>query len=124
NFSIQDKLARGQSAQRGGDFREITRERLAGLGLQDDLIALAESQAAEAVPLGLIKPAWFARQFFHRPGFSWRVWRLKRKTDFGKSMIKGFSRNGGGAYRSGFACGGHADLMRRDDMPPPGSRGL
>src|SRR5205823_6238549 len=119
NFSVQYKFVRGQNTQRGSDFREITRERLASLGLQDDLIALAESQAAEAVPLGLIKPARFARQFFYRLGFSRRIWRLKRKIKFGKALVERLSGNGGGAYRSGFACRSHADLMRRDDMPPP-----
>src|SRR5690242_20020100 len=79
NFSVEHKLARRQGAQRGGDFREVSCKRLAGLGLQNDFIALAKSQAAEAVPLGFVEPAGFARQLLHRSSFSRGIRRLKRK---------------------------------------------
>src|SRR4029077_8745697 len=79
NFSVEHKFACRQSAQRGDDFREVSRERLTGLGLQNDFFALAKCQAAEAVPLGFVEPTGLARQLFYRSGFSRRVWRLKRK---------------------------------------------
>src|ERR1044071_7368681 len=96
NFSIEHEFARGQGAQRGHDFREITRERLTRLGLQNNFIARAKSQTAEAVPLGLVEPTRFVRQLFYRLGFSRRIRRLKREIEFGKPVIEGLSGNGGG----------------------------
>ncbi len=57
DFAIEHELARGQAAKGFDQFREISPERLAGFGLQHDLIAVAEGETAEAVPLGLIQPA-------------------------------------------------------------------
>ena len=44
-------------AQHLHDLGEITAERLARLGRQRDLVAVAPREAAEAVPLGLVLPA-------------------------------------------------------------------
>ena len=87
DFSIEHKLARGERPQRGRDFREIARERLSGLGLQHYFVAAAESQTAEAVPLGLIEPFRASRDFFHGLGVSGRIWRLERKIDFRKRLL-------------------------------------
>ena len=62
DFPIQHKLARGQGEQGGNNFRKIAAQRLTGLGLQDNFIALAKSQTAEAIPFGFIQPAGFVRQ--------------------------------------------------------------
>ena len=62
DFAIQHKFARGQGKQGSNNLRKIAAQRLTGLGLQNHFIALAKSQTAEAIPLGLIKPAGFMRQ--------------------------------------------------------------
>ena len=51
------------------DLGEIAPERLARLGLQLDLVAVAEGEAAEAVPLGLVLPAVALGQLGGEQGF-------------------------------------------------------
>ena len=63
-----------QRAQRLDDLGEIAPERLARLRSQLDGLAIAEGEAAEAVPLGLELPALpvgnrIGQPRFHRRGF-------------------------------------------------------
>src|ERR1700738_4567126 len=89
-FSVQHKFARRQGQQSGNDLRKIASQRLTSLGLQNDFVTLAKSEAAKAIPFGLIEPAGSAREVFYRLGFSRRVRRLQWKVDLGKSVFQRF----------------------------------
>jgi hypothetical protein len=56
DLAVEDEGLRRELAERLDQLREVAAERLAGLGLEEHLPALPESQAAEAVPLRLVKP--------------------------------------------------------------------
>src|SRR5260221_3679919 len=73
DLAIQRKFVRWQGKQSGNNLRKITAQRLAGLRLQYDFVALPKSETAEAIPFGLIEPAGFARQVLNRLGFRRRV---------------------------------------------------
>src|SRR5689334_3580026 len=66
DLSIQYELPRLQRTQAGLHLREIARQGLPGLRLQINLIAVAERQAAESVPLGLVLPLRTLRQPLHQ----------------------------------------------------------
>src|SRR5689334_2593422 len=56
-FAIDNETCRRQPLEPLDDLRKISAERLARFGAQIDLIAGLESEAAEAVPFGLVLPA-------------------------------------------------------------------
>src|SRR3989442_6521652 len=58
---IEDEAVRRELAHGCGDFGEVARQWLAGLGLQHHGVAVAEGQAPEAVPLRLEEPALTSR---------------------------------------------------------------
>ena len=58
-----------QSGEAGGDLREEAVERFLFLGLQINLVAVAEGEAAEAVIFRLVKPPLAAREVVNRLGF-------------------------------------------------------
>jgi hypothetical protein len=50
DLTIQDKLLRLQRPQRRDELGKVPAQRLAGLGLQVDVIPITEREAAETVP--------------------------------------------------------------------------
>ena len=74
--SLKAAIAGWERQQRFDHFGEITAERLARLGRQLDLSAIAGREAAEAVPLGFVLPALTVRQLRGEQGFH-RRWRLR-----------------------------------------------
>ena len=52
DFSIQNKAARRQLAERSDQLWEIAAQGLSGFGLQEDVIVIAECKTTEAIPLG------------------------------------------------------------------------
>ena len=69
DFAVEYERLRLELARRLDDLREVARERLAGLGLQLDLIAVAKHQTAKAVPLRLVLPLAAMRHFVHGQSF-------------------------------------------------------
>src|SRR3989442_9442911 len=61
DLPIEDEAVRRELAHGCGDFGEVARQWLAGLGLQHHGVAVAEGQAPEAVPLRLEEPALTSR---------------------------------------------------------------
>ena len=61
-FAVYDKAFSLQSGEAGDHLREEAVERPLVLGLEIDLVAVAECQAAEAVIFRLIKPLSVRRQ--------------------------------------------------------------
>ena len=59
-----EHVAAGREAQLG----EVARQRAPVARLQLDVVAVHERDAAEAVPLGLVDPAFAGRQLLGRPG--------------------------------------------------------
>src|SRR6185503_9715663 len=118
NFAVQHELALRQGEQGGNYLRKIPAQRLTGLGLENHFIALAKRQAAEAIPLWLIKPAGFVRQGIYRLSFRRRIRRLDGQTEFGKSLGKLLSGNSGRSNvgRFTFTWRDHASWMRSDDI--------
>src|SRR5689334_13874816 len=105
DFTIQDELARGQLAECLNQFGKIARERLACFRLQHDFIAAAESETAEAVPLGLIQPARTGGNLRYRLCFRGRIWRLNGQREFWKRMPQGFGGNCASSNVGGFCSG-------------------
>ena len=58
-----------QSGKASDNLREEAVERFLFLGLQIDLVAVAEGEAAKAVIFGLVEPPLAARQIIDRLGF-------------------------------------------------------
>ena len=70
---VDQELLRLQAAQHLSDLGKIARKRLARLGSQRDLIAIAPGEAAETIPLWLVLPTLPLRQLgseqrLHRRG--------------------------------------------------------
>ncbi len=70
-LAIKHETRRRKPLEVRDHVREITRERLAGFRLQENLARVAKSDAAEAVPLRLVLPFVADRNFvdgarFHR----------------------------------------------------------
>ncbi len=53
-------------------------QRLARLRLQLYLLSLAEREASESVPFGLVEPAGTGRHFFDGLALRWRIGRTDR----------------------------------------------
>jgi hypothetical protein len=53
-FAVENEALRREPLQRLDDLREVARERPLVAAAQVDLVAVAEGQAAEAVPLWLV----------------------------------------------------------------------
>src|SRR6185369_6199584 len=77
-FAVEHKLRRLQLRQRRNHFRKITRQRLPRLRLQLDVLAVAKSQTAKAIPLRLILPLVAFRDFGNQQSFH----RQKRRFDW------------------------------------------
>ncbi len=58
-LAIEDEVVGRERRQRGLHFGEEAVHGLARLGEEPDLAALFHGEAPEAVPLGLVLPAWF-----------------------------------------------------------------
>ena len=56
DFAIKDEVSCGEGGEIGGEFGEIAGEGLGGFGHQLDTSLIAEGEAAEAIPLGLVLP--------------------------------------------------------------------
>src|SRR4051812_38051514 len=78
DLAVENEFFVRQFAECFDQLRKVSAERLSCLGLQQDLIGFAKSQAAEAVPLGLIEPAFAAGDLFDRLCFHRRERRLDR----------------------------------------------
>jgi hypothetical protein len=76
DLAIQREPRLGERAEPGDELREVARERPAVPAPQLDVVAVAEREAAEAVPLRLV-PEAPARQLAHEP----REHRLHRDRD-------------------------------------------
>ena len=70
DLAVEHAALRERRPQRRGQLREVAVERLEVARLRVDLVAVAEDEGAEAVPLGLEQPAVVARQRIGRP---WRA---------------------------------------------------
>src|SRR5215472_16185403 len=68
-LAVQDEARRLNGPEVIHHLREVARQRLAGLRLQQDLVAVAEGDAAEAVPFRLVEPLASHRQLGHEFGF-------------------------------------------------------
>ena len=97
NFAIKDETARGQFAKRSNQFGKVPAERLPGFGLQQDIILVAECEAAEAVPLGLVKPARTRGNFGNGFGLRGRIGRLYWKVDVWEIGFQSFFWKSAGA---------------------------
>jgi hypothetical protein len=69
DLSVKNEFRGLQFRQRAGELRKIARERLARLRLQINFFTIAEGQAAEPIPLGLILPLGSHRKAGGRRGF-------------------------------------------------------
>src|SRR4030095_15740378 len=58
DLRVEDEGRRGHGEDGLHDFRKIAGEGLSRLGLELDRTALAEDEAAKAIPLRLVLPAW------------------------------------------------------------------
>src|SRR3954471_3673167 len=65
-LAVEHETVGAHRQHRLDQLREIAGERAAGLGLEVDLAAVAEDEAAKAIPFGLILPAFAARQSIDR----------------------------------------------------------
>jgi hypothetical protein len=75
---VQHEAARGHRTHRRHDVGEIALQRLARLGPEGDRLAVAEDEAAEPVPLGLVLPARARRDLVHEPRLHGRVVEAER----------------------------------------------
>ncbi len=72
DLAIEDEATRLEHGEGLDHFREIARQRLLGFGLEFDLVSIAKSNAAKAVPLRLILPLLTLGNCIHRQGFHGR----------------------------------------------------
>src|SRR2546423_5370545 len=79
DFPIEHKAGGLEREEGGGQFRKITRQWLAGLGLKFDAGSVAKGQTAEAVPFRLVLPAVAVRDFVHQQRVHWRKRPLERQ---------------------------------------------
>src|SRR5262245_10530443 len=79
NLAIEDELRRLQCADGLDKLRVIARQRLTGLRLQLDLVAVAEREAAEAVPFRLVLPFRSDRDLIDRQRLHGRKRRAELK---------------------------------------------
>jgi hypothetical protein len=79
DLAVEHEGARGERAQMLDHLREVAGERLPALGLQLDPLSIAEGQAAEAVPLGLVLPARAGWYLLDEPRLHRRVGRAERQ---------------------------------------------
>src|SRR5690348_15147418 len=70
-LAVEQELPCLEAAQHFGDFREVSRQRLAGLRRQRHLVAVASREATKAVPLGLELPAFALGQLGREQCFHW-----------------------------------------------------
>src|SRR5690349_5660187 len=94
DFAIQDKLARRQLCESLHKFGEISAERLPGFRLQEHLLSSTVSQAAEAVPLGLVHPTFARRYLLYRLRVGRRERRPNGKINSWKRLLQFLGRNG------------------------------
>src|SRR5262245_44091201 len=80
DLAIEDKHRDGDLERGLHKLGKITRQRLSRLRLQLDLVAVAEQEAAEAVPLRLILPVRSGRDFVDRARFHRREGEPQRKS--------------------------------------------
>src|SRR5438552_153556 len=73
DFAVEDKAIGFELRNRVNKLREISRQRLAALGLKRDLFAVFEDQSTKPIPFRLILPVVAARNLRHGRRFHWRV---------------------------------------------------
>jgi hypothetical protein len=78
DFAVEHESLCPQFRQCPDDVRKVALQRLPGLRLQLDLIAVAERQTTEAVPLGLVAPALAGRNLIDGE----RLHRFQRRFQF------------------------------------------
>ena len=77
DLPIEDECRGLDAAYRVDQLREIARQRLARFRLQLDLVAVAEDEAAEAIPFRLVLPFLPGRDVVDRQGFHRWEWRTQ-----------------------------------------------
>ena len=92
DFTVEDEFGGFESAQGCYDFGKIARERLACFGLKFNLVSVTKGETAEAVPFGLVEPAFLMRQLFYRFGFCRRVGRTDGKREFDEGLVEAVFR--------------------------------
>ena len=80
-FAIQHEAAGPKPPQRLGDLGKVAGQRLARFAHQFHRVAVAECQAAKAVPLRLELPVLAGRQFIRQPRLHGRRIKGKRQSD-------------------------------------------
>jgi hypothetical protein len=86
DLAVEHELFLLQCARRVGDFGKVARQRLAGLRLNVDVVAVAEDDGAEAVPLRLELPRLAGGDLVDALRFHWRVRRLDWECHFLKVL--------------------------------------
>src|SRR5436190_5340591 len=81
-LAIENKAFRWDSLKRFDDIREETRQRLPRFRLQENFVAVAKRNAAEAVPLRLVLPLVADGDFVDRTRLHWRQRRFKSEAHF------------------------------------------
>src|SRR3954451_4998552 len=68
-LAVEDEALGVEALERCDHVGEVAGQRLAGTAQELDLVTVADCEAAEAVPLRLVLPAWTARQLGLGAGF-------------------------------------------------------